>query len=95
MRNSLCPVMPFVPFIAAMQSLLEFDNVRLRPGRGAPAITGVTPHEGCVAAMPALLSGDGVSVSGGVNCGRIPLAVTMCAMLMARFTVISALKKIL
>jgi hypothetical protein len=45
--------------------------------------------------MPALLSGDGVSVSGRVNCGRIPLAVTALAMLMARFTVISALKKML
>ena len=95
MRNSLCPIRPFVPFVIAMQSLLEFDKLGLRPGRGAAAITGVTPHEGCVAAMPALLSGDGVSVSGRVNCGRIPLAVTMCAMLMARFTVISALKKIL
>jgi hypothetical protein len=87
--------MPFVPFVIAMQSLLEFDKLGLRPRRDAAAITGVTPHDGSVAAMPALLSDDGVSVSGRVNCGRIPLAVTALAMLMARFTVISALKKML
>ena len=95
MRNSLCPIRPFVPFVIAMQSLLKFDKRGLRPGRGAAAMIGVTPHEAYVAAMPALLSGGGVSVSGQVNCGRIPLAVTICAMLMAHFTVISVLKKML
>ncbi len=45
--------------------------------------------------MPALLSRDTLSVSGGVIRTRIPLAVTALAMLMTRFTVIFALKKML
>jgi len=48
-----------------------------------------------VAAQPGLLSGDALSVLGWVILALIPLAVTALAMLMARFTVISALKKML
>jgi cell division transport system permease protein len=64
-------------------------------GFGAAAITIVTLDNGFVAAQPGLLSGDALSVSGWVILALIPLAVTALAMLMARFTVISALKKML
>jgi cell division transport system ATP-binding protein len=40
--NSLCPVMPFVPFISIMQSVVEFDNVGLRYGTGAETLTDLT-----------------------------------------------------
>jgi hypothetical protein len=59
------------------------------------AIISVTCDNGCAAAVPALLSRDALSVSGGVICARIPLAVTTLAMLMTRFIVIFALKKML
>lgn len=59
------------------------------------AILSVTLDNGFVAAVPALLSRDALSVSGWGIRTRIPLAVTTLAMLMTRFTVISALKKIL
>lgn len=64
-------------------------------GFGAAAITLVTLDNGFVAAVPALLSRDALSVSGWVILALIPLAVTALAMLMARITVISALKKML
>jgi len=56
------------------------------------AILSVTCDDGGAAA---LLSRDALSVSGWGIRTRIPLAVTALAMLMTRFTVISALKKIL
>ncbi len=59
------------------------------------AIARVTFDKGFAAAVPGLLSGVALSVSGWVICTRIPLAVTTLAMLKTRFTVISALKKIL
>lgn len=59
------------------------------------AILSVTLDNGFVAAVPALLSRDALSVSGWGIRARIPLAVTALAMLMARITVISALKKML
>lgn len=59
------------------------------------AILSVTCDNGLAAAVPALRSGDALSVSGWGTCARIPLAVTTLAMLMTRITVIFALKKIL
>ena len=59
------------------------------------AILSVTCDNGMSAAVPALLSRDALSVSGWVILALIPLAVTALAMLMARITVISALKKML
>lgn len=59
------------------------------------AIARVTCDDGGATAVPALLSRDTLSVSGGVIRTRIPLAVTALAMLMTRFTVIFALKKML
>jgi ABC-type lipoprotein export system ATPase subunit len=40
--NSLCPVTPFVAFIALMQSVVEFDNVGLRYGAGVETLTDIS-----------------------------------------------------
>ena|GEM_PF-1376369 len=100
MRNSLYPVMPFVPFVAAMQSLLEINKWRLRPSRGAAAITGAMfhnglAHNGFATVLLGLRADFALSVSRWAMRARIPLAVVPLAMLMACVTVISALKKML
>ena len=82
--NSLCPIIRFVPFLAVMQSVVEFDNVGLRYGAGVEALTDLSS-----------LAGLAFPVYGWIILALIPLAVTALAMLMARFTVISALKKML
>lgn len=64
-------------------------------GFSAAAIILVTLNNGFVAAQPGLLSGVAFPLSGWIILALIPLAVTALAMLMARLTVISALKKIL
>jgi cell division transport system ATP-binding protein len=40
--NSLCPVTPFVAFVALMQSVVEFDNVGLRYGAGVETLTDIS-----------------------------------------------------
>ncbi len=40
--NSLCPVTPFVAFLALMQSVVEFDNVGLRYGTGVETLTDIS-----------------------------------------------------
>jgi hypothetical protein len=67
-----------------MQSVVEFDNVGLRYGAGVEALTDLSS-----------LAGLAFPVYGWIILALIPLAVTALAMLMARFTVISALKKML
>ena len=68
-----------------MQSVVEFDNVGLRHGgAGVETLTDLSS-----------LAGLAFLVYGWVVLTLIPLAVTALAMLMARFTVISALKKML
>lgn len=100
MRNRLYPVMPFVPIAAAMQNLLQFNKLGLRPSRGVEAITGVTfykgfAHNGWANALLGLYSSDATSVSGWAVRTRMPLAMTALAILRACVTVISALKKML
>lgn len=82
--NSLCPIIRFVPFLAVMQSVVEFDNVGLRYGAGVEALTDLS-----------LLAGLALLVYGWIILALIPLAVTALAKLMARFKVISAFKKML
>ncbi len=67
-----------------MQSVVEFDNVGLRYGAGEEALTDLRS-----------LAGLAFPVDGWIILALIPLAVTALAMLMTRFTVISALKKTL
>ena len=67
-----------------MQGVVEFDNVGLRYGAGEEALTDLRSLA-CLA----------FPVYGWIILALIPLAVTALAMLMARFTVISALKKML
>lgn len=67
-----------------MQSVVEFDNVGLRHGAGVEALTDLIS-----------LAGLAFLVYGWIILALIPLAVTALAMLMARFTVISTLKKML
>ena len=64
-------------------------------GFGAAAVVLVMLNNGFAAAEPSLLSGVAFPNFGWVILALIPLAVTALAMLMARFTVISALKKML
>lgn len=64
-------------------------------GFGAAAVVLVMLNNGFAAAEPSLLSGVAFPNFGWVVLALIPLAVTALAMLMARFTVISALKKML
>ena len=73
-----------MPFLAVMQSVVEFDNVGLRYGAGEEALTDLRS-----------LAGLAFPVDGWIILALIPLAVTALAMLMTRFTVISALKKML
>lgn len=61
----------------------------------AAAFVMVTLGQRFAAAEPSLLSGVAFPVYGWAVLACIPLAVTALAMLMARFTVISALKKML
>ncbi|MFN3620167.1 cell division protein FtsX [Sphingorhabdus sp.] len=61
----------------------------------AAAAVLVTLNNGFAAAQSGLLSGVAFPVAGWAILAIIPLAVTALAMLMARFTVISALKKML
>jgi cell division transport system permease protein len=61
----------------------------------AAAAVLVTVNNGLAAAEPGFLSGAAFPVSGWAILALIPLAVTALAMLMARVTVISALKKML
>jgi hypothetical protein len=82
--NSLCSIIWFVPFLAVMQSVVEFDNVEMRYGAGVEALTDLSS-----------LAGLAFPVYGWLILALIPLAVTALAMLMAGFTVISALKKML
>ena len=82
--NRLCPIIRFVPFLTVMQSVVEFDNVGLRYGAGVEALTDLSS-----------LAGLAFLLYGWIILALIPLAVTALAMLMARFTVISALKKML
>ena len=67
-----------------MQSVVEFYNMGLRYGVGVEALTDLSS-----------LAGLAFLVYGWIILALIPLAVTALAMLMARFTVISALKKML
>lgn len=64
-------------------------------GFGAAAFILVTLGNQFAAAEPSLLSDVAFPVYGWIVLALIPLAVTALAMLMARFTVISALKKML
>ena len=64
-------------------------------GFGAAAAVLVMLNNGFAAAEPSLLSGVAFPAFGWIILALIPLAVTALAMLMARFTVISALKKML
>ena len=73
-----------MPFLAVMQSVVEFDNVGLRHGAGVETLTDLSS-----------LAGLAFLVYGWIVLTLIPLAVTALAMLMARFTVISTLKKML
>ena len=73
-----------MPFLTAMQNVMEFDNVVLRYGAGVEALTDLSS-----------LAGVAFPVYGWIILALIPLAVAVFAMLMARFTVISALKKML
>jgi len=82
--NSLCPIIRFVPFVAVMRSVVEFYNMGLRYGVGVEALTDLSS-----------LAGLAFLVYGWIIVALIPLAVAALAMLMARFTVISALKKML
>lgn len=61
----------------------------------AAAFVLVVLNNGFAAAEPGLFSGVAFPLSGWIILALIPLAVTALAMLMARFTVISALKKML
>ena len=61
----------------------------------AAAFVMVTLNDRFVAAEPGLLSGVAFPLYGWAILACIPLAVMALAMLMARFTVISALKKML
>ena len=67
-----------------MQSVVEFYNMGLRYGVGVEALTDLSS-----------LAGLAFLVYGWIIIALIPLAVTALAMLMARFTAISALKKML
>jgi hypothetical protein len=67
-----------------MRSVVEFYNMGLRDGVGVEALTDLSS-----------LAGLAFLVYGWIILALIPLAVTALAMLMARFTVISALKKML
>jgi len=87
--NSLCPIIRFVPFVAVMRSVVEFYNMGLRYGVGVEALTDLSSLAGL--AFPGLA----FLVYGWIIVALIPLAVAALAMLMARFTVISALKKML
>jgi cell division transport system permease protein len=64
-------------------------------GFGAAAAVLATLTHQIAAAQPAMLSGTSFPLYGWAVLACIPLAVAALAMLMARFTVISALKKIL
>lgn len=73
-----------MPFVAVMRSVVEFYNMGLRYGVGVEALTDLSS-----------LAGLAFLVYGWIIVALIPLAVAALAMLMARFTVISALKKML
>ena len=73
-----------MPLVAVMQSVVEFYNMGLRYGVGVEALTDLSS-----------LAGLAFLVYGWIIVALIPLAVAALAMLMARFTVISTLKKTL